>query len=542
MANHFMSSLAPLISLQLLSRMVTFGLNQALLRMVSRRVYGTAAIQFELVLSTILVLSREGVRGSVLRVGRHDNSSAKQKGTYNIEMLLNVSTLPFLFGIPLSLVTLTLYVGWLTTAETSTQPYFLVSVSIYALSALIELAGEGGFNRSMTFLETHVRVRAEGLGVMVKTVVTFLVLLYDTRSHTETSLALLSFAAGQLTYATTVLGMYTWYYGPPRVWPKHMDPSLLTLSMTLTLQSVIKHLLTEGDKLILSWYSSLEDQSGYALAVNYGSLIARIIFQPIEETLRVYFSRTKDAAARASTLCTVLTLQTTLSILLVVFGPPYLDLLLFAALPRKYLASNAPSILAAWIYYIPILAINGGMEAFLTSVMQSDDVNKWTGSLTLFAPIFPTSAIVLYRFGFGDVALVWANMLNLGARILYAGIWPLPSEEVLEKKKADGEDHLRRRKKSLKQPKLEAGPGSSISWLPKFPPLFLILFSLICMGLTRRSANRVIDVFSKDERLAKLNLLTSRPILNHLALGVCLAFGWLGIWWFQVGRQAIKRR
>ena len=35
-------------------------------------------------------------------------------------------------------------------------------------------------------------------------------------------------------------------------------------------QSLVKHFLTEGDKMVLTWFSPLQDQGGYALAVNYG--------------------------------------------------------------------------------------------------------------------------------------------------------------------------------------------------------------------------------------------------------------------------------
>jgi oligosaccharide translocation protein RFT1 len=45
---------------------------------------------------------------------------------------------------------------------------------------------------------------------------------------------------------------------------------MLQLSLTMSLQSIVKHLLTEGDKLVLSWSSPLQDQGGYAVAVNYG--------------------------------------------------------------------------------------------------------------------------------------------------------------------------------------------------------------------------------------------------------------------------------
>ena len=49
-----------------------------------------------------------------------------------------------------------------------------------------------------------------------------------------------------------------------------VDSDVLKLSLTITTQSVVKHFLTEGDKLLLSYFSPLQDQGGYALAVNYG--------------------------------------------------------------------------------------------------------------------------------------------------------------------------------------------------------------------------------------------------------------------------------
>jgi len=49
---------------------------------------------------------------------------------------------------------------------------------------------------------------------------------------------------------------------------------MMQLSFTMTLQSLVKHFLTEGDKMILSSFSPLHDQGGYALAVNYGLLVA----------------------------------------------------------------------------------------------------------------------------------------------------------------------------------------------------------------------------------------------------------------------------
>lgn len=181
-----------------------------------------------------------------------------------------------------------------------------------------------------------------------------------------------------------------------------LDSRLFRLSATMTWQSLVKHVLTEGDKLILSWFSPLQDQGGYALAVNYGgcmffsargqvfikvesgSLITRIVFQPIEEVMRLYFSKTfaqetntKSALKDAATVLTSLvSVQLELSIFFLAFGTAYLPILLPILLPPRYMATSAPQILAAWAWYIPVLAVNGGLEGFVASVANSKELNR----------------------------------------------------------------------------------------------------------------------------------------------------------------------
>lgn len=133
------SSASRLIGLQLLSRMLTFVLNQALFRMVSPSVFGTASVQFELLLNTILFLSREGVRTSILR------------GDLSKDAIARLSQKPSQFGIPLALA---LALGYykLASEETRDQPGFLPAVSAYAISACIELWQEPMHNLYVSYL------------------------------------------------------------------------------------------------------------------------------------------------------------------------------------------------------------------------------------------------------------------------------------------------------------------------------------------------------------------------------------------------------
>ncbi|KAF9477448.1 Rft-1-domain-containing protein, partial [Pholiota conissans] len=424
------ASASSLIALQLLSRLTTFALNQALFRLASPAAFGATSIQLELLLSTILFLSREGASQPSAPSTLSESDPARTS---------NLAFLPVIAGVPLALSTAALF-AYAAGAELQAHPHFRTAVALYAFAAVAELLSEPLYNYAMTHLKINIRMRAEGLGVAAKSLTTFFVLLYDSCWGTG-GLALIAFALGQVMYSAIVFLTYIIYLGGDPMWlvrpskpvPKatflstYFDPVALQLSFTLTLQSLVKHFLTEGDKLILSWFSPLRDQGGYAIAVNYGSLIARIVFQPIEESLRLFFSRTlntpspKPAALLSahSTLTGVLRAQVAFSVLLVVFGTLYLPLVLPLLLPPAYLATSAPSVLKAWVWYVPVLAVNGALEAFLASVARPGQLNAQSRWMVGFSVVYVSAALFFYRVGMGDAGLVYANIGNLSVRVGY---------------------------------------------------------------------------------------------------------------------------
>ena len=170
-----------------------------------------------------------------------------------------------------------------------------------------------------------------------------------------------------------------------------------------------------------------------------GSLVARIIFQPIEETSRVFFSKmlpppasrdtaepkTKDALRIAARiLLTLLLLFTHLFLLLATFAPPYLPLATALFLPPRYHATSAPTILSAYVYYIPTMAFNGVLEAFLASACTPADLRAQSRMMAGASLGFVLAAVGLVRgLAWGDAGLVWANIANLGARAIYAWVF-----------------------------------------------------------------------------------------------------------------------
>ncbi|KLO11563.1 Rft-1-domain-containing protein [Schizopora paradoxa] len=423
-----------LIGLQMLTKAVTFVLNQALVRLSTPQVYGTVSIQLELLLNTMLFLSREGFRNALLRV----TGDSKEKGRSTL--LSNIALLPVYAGVPVS-ISVSVFYTYFATGATRDQPYFSPTVTIYTVAAILELLCEPMFLRDVQVSNSRVRVKAEGIAVIIKAVVTTSILFLK-----SSELGLIAFAAGQLSCSFTLLSIYllSYYQSTPFIIRKssseqqnsksdknssYFDESLLRVSLAMTGQSFVKHILTEGDKVIMSRFSTLKDQGGYAVANNYGSLAARIFFQPIEESSRIFFSKVLSGPNITSAIDTahqrlssILSLYLHMSMVLVAFAQPYLPVVFAVLLPPKYLNTSAPAVLMAMMWYIPVMAINGILEAFVSSASTPKDVanqSKWMtytsiGYVTCTAAAFKSGLLV------NEQILVYLNMMNLMVRIVYA--------------------------------------------------------------------------------------------------------------------------
>jgi len=91
--------------------------------------------------------------------------------------------------------------------------------------------------------------------------------------------------------------------------------------------------------------------------------------------------------------------------------------------PPRYHATSAPKILSAYVYYIPTMAFNGVLEAFLASACtpRIARAEPHDGSASLG---FVLTAVGLARgLAWGDAGLVWANIANLGARAIYSWVF-----------------------------------------------------------------------------------------------------------------------
>ena len=199
------------------------------------------------------------------------------------------------------------------------------------------------------------------------------------------------------------------------------------------------------------------------------------------------------------------------------------------------MATSAPRILAAWVWYIPFLALNGGLEAFLSSVASPKDLNKQSRCvltrlliccpcpnfqnrwMIVFSVIYILATIFLYRLGLGDTSLVYGNILNLSARITYCLHFVSTYFFINQRSQQ-----------------------RAFRWSDALPPWTLCIACTLSAILLHLSQKRL-----DAERLAAdlgRSAILNRSVLLHVGIGIALGIiVCLLAWWKLSGRLSVRR-
>ena len=469
-----------LILLQVGSRALTFIVNQVLLRYLSPEILGIST-QLELYAISVLTFARESLRVALQRQ-RGDNGSRNQKNdtvegektprpvatsyeaSRRAQEIVNLSYLAIGLGLPLAYVLGRLYIRSADIAVLRT-PHILDSLNIYALAAFLELLNEPCFAIAQQQMLYGTRASAETFATFTRCIIICSTAIWASR--TNHNLGVLPFAIGQLSYAFVLNIVYLLNVSSisrknnfslvlrtiknptnnPNLLLSRFSVPLLTLALNLYAQSGFKHLLTTGDSLLIAALASLPSQGAYALASNYGGLLARVLFQPIEESSRSLFARllspsspppptnpqkdnhptapsptpTPSLTQATAYLHTLLHLYTLLSLLSLSLAPTLAPLALRLIAGPHWSHTEAPIVLSAYAYYIPLLALNGILEAFVSATATPRQLRRQSLWMLAFSAVFAVTGVLALRIaGMGARGLVLANGVNAGMRVLWS--------------------------------------------------------------------------------------------------------------------------
>ncbi|KAL4801389.1 nuclear division Rft1 protein [Aspergillus unguis] len=452
-----------LVFVQLASRLFVFASNQMVLRSLSPSILGLSA-QLELFSISILYFSRESIRAAIQRqplqppdgdspttgtdaISTETEQEKRTAQAISSQTIVNMCYLSIGMGIATATAFGSFYLHF-ASEEVSKTPYYHASVAITAVASIIELCSEPMFAVVQQYMLYSKRAVVEVSAAFTKSLVTCAVSLWVMQlSH---GFGALPFALGYLSYALMALcGYYSVALHQSsnvhfslllsRIDPRpdatylvdRFSKQLIELSANVFFQSVVKHLLTQGDSMILAAMTSLQDQGIYSLASNYGGLLARILFQPVEESSRAIFSSLLSAkgskgqkinteAAKTHLLRTMRGYMV-IAVVIIPLGPTLAPRALHILGGRRWTAPEIDALLALYCYYIPFLAFNGIGEAFVSSTANPTELRKQAAWMGLFSICYAVAAYMFLSMGgLGARGLVYANIVNMSVRTIWS--------------------------------------------------------------------------------------------------------------------------
>lgn len=483
-----------LLLFTIVQRLLTFSLNQALIQWTSPEVFGYAAIKLELVLSTLLFVSREGIRLVSLRCPINNPSQ--------LQRVVNLSWLPPVMillivalscGVNYALCHINVHC-WSLDADA-------ISIFLYCLGAFLEALGEPWRNVSQNVLELKPRLRADMIAIVFRSIVTFVAVAMFDLGAVGFGLAQIAFGlvhfltlvchTNSITVAGTACAIKDFLPHSAQIsvdisdtsrllkwWASFVEPTMFMEACTTTSSSVLKHALTESDKIVLSLCSSTYDQGIFAVANNYGSLVARMIYLPIEESSRLAFAkmsselnerkarpvrtpsnslpendksdggtnshvaynndessksssnndittscddielRAHRLEAMSSLLCRLLAVVGLIGVIFPAFGVSYVRLAVRYALGAKWRGEETVKTLQAFCWYIFVMGINGVSESFVYAVATERDYRMVNASMVCSTAAYVAFSVPLVT-RLGTCGVVIGGALSMVVRISF---------------------------------------------------------------------------------------------------------------------------
>jgi oligosaccharide translocation protein RFT1 len=180
------------------------------------------------------------------------------------------------------------------------------------ISCIIEILTEPLYIIALNLHFYGFRTKVEGISLIFKVFYIFLNLNFYNNSNNNDTIIII-FGFGQIIEKIIIFYSYYFYFllnnNNIKIFPNLFNNNnnsnndnnsnnnndiilLIKNIISFWIQSFLKFILSEGEKITLLYFSfTLNDQGVYDVTTNLGSLIVRIIFQPIEEITNIIWSK-----------------------------------------------------------------------------------------------------------------------------------------------------------------------------------------------------------------------------------------------------------
>ena len=408
-----------LVSSLVVVKILNFASNVVITRMVGHHL-GTGSLRLnDLLFLAPQVLTYEGLRRTTYR-SNTSNKTIQQS-------LINLSWLAAPVAVLFTLVFASCMYIWPPVGTIRTNEYHrAILYTVFAI--IIAVITEPAFALAQGQLKITLRANIEMISVVAKCAT----MLYLTVYSNQTVEA---FAISNLIYMFVTLCCYWSYFLFNRhsatiPLPKQLQngkwctSDIQTIASVFWRQSLQKWLLENGEKMALAFLGNTSQQGVYVIVERLGSIVVRLLFQPIEEmTISTLGKLTRNNTTKTRDIHYIfsgwLLLLTLVGLTFASIGPAYVHILLHV-LYGDIICSSVSFTLGWYCVYVLFMAINGILEAFVQGTSSPSDISRYNRWMLLFTIVYMSSVLSLLPL-FGATGLIMANIIKMLCRIGVCG-------------------------------------------------------------------------------------------------------------------------
>lgn len=382
---------------QVSSRLLSFISNQILIRMITPSIFGIWRVRLPLLSDSLVFLSRDCVRKASAR-------SNKQAETYSL--------LPFIFGLAISPIAF--YLSYKSAPEIEGIGYAFIMTCI---GSLLELLGECWAVPQLANENGKPVAFASAFAYLARSIIAVILAHFFFVAEEQPLNLMICFGFVNIIFGVLIILCFLYKCGKPNIELPNME-TFKSLRPFL-IQGALQWLFSQGEQIILINTNTPEQIGVYGLASDITSLVARLVFAPIETTVFNMSAANAQSPSIIDSICIITRVVVYIGLFAAAFGPSFGPPILTRFYGPKWTNDDVKATLSAFCRVMPFLALNGVTEANVNGSLQQNKLEKYNILLTVIMLFY---YFLMYFLGkmYGPSGVVYSNGINMCLRSIMA--------------------------------------------------------------------------------------------------------------------------